>query len=373
MKTEFFQIENRAGKLKLNDGVNKQSADKLIDEIERLYGDKAVDAQMMIGEIVASADDALKSVEIEINSPGGSVFEGMRIYHSLRGLSDRGVNVITTVNGLAASMGSVILMAGDQRGITAGSQIMIHEPSSIAMGDARDMKRTANLLENIANDLANIYSDRTGYDKEKIRNMMLDETWINSDTAEELGFARAIDKSDEYDKDKPMSIFAKLFPNAASEQIEAAQAEVDRVTADFEASQSKIASLESSITDHAATIAARDERIVEIEAEVAKRDAEIEAKQSEIASKESEIETIKARIEDLESEVEAAKASAGEQAITMLASVGQSEPVSEPQANPKTITAETFWATYNDLKQSDPKAATKFFRANADKASVKMQ
>ena len=135
-----LKIENRAGKLKLNDGVHKESADKLIQELDQLYGPDAVAAKMVIGEAVCVAEDALETVEIEINSPGGSVLEGTRIYNALRKMSARGVEVTTVVNGLAASMGSVILMAGDKRRMTKGSRIMIHEASMYSWGDARTLR-----------------------------------------------------------------------------------------------------------------------------------------------------------------------------------------------------------------------------------------
>jgi ATP-dependent protease ClpP protease subunit len=89
MTTNLIQVENRRGKLKLNDGVHKESADKLIEELGRLYGPDAVAVGMKIGDIVCAADDALESVDIEINSPGGSVFEGQRIYSALRQMSNR--------------------------------------------------------------------------------------------------------------------------------------------------------------------------------------------------------------------------------------------------------------------------------------------
>jgi ATP-dependent protease ClpP protease subunit len=107
MKNNLIEINNRRGKLKLNDGVHKDSADKLIEELDRLYGPAAVAAKMRIGEVVCSADDALESVEVEINSPGGSVFEGQRIYSALREMSGRGVEIVATVNGLAYDSRSV--------------------------------------------------------------------------------------------------------------------------------------------------------------------------------------------------------------------------------------------------------------------------
>lgn len=217
---KLLQIENRAGKLRLNDGVHKDSADKLIDELDSLYGPSAVTAQMCIGDVVCKADDALESVEVEINSPGGSVFEGQRIYSALRGMSARGVEVTTTVNGLAASMGSVILMAGDKRRMTHGSRIMIHEASTIAMGDSRTLRKTADLLEGISAEIAGIYAERTGGEQKAIRNLMFAETWMTADEAKTNGFVDVILKDGkakaEFDNDgKDMSIFARLFPDNA--------------------------------------------------------------------------------------------------------------------------------------------------------------
>ena len=246
---KLLEIENRAGKLRLNDGVHKDSADKLIEELDALYGPSAVAAQMCIGAVVCKADDALETVEVEINSPGGSVFEGQRIYNALRGISARGVEVTTTVNGLAASMGSVILMAGDKRRMNAGSRIMIHEASTIAMGDSRALRKTAELLEGISAEIAGIYAERTGGDEKKIRNLMFAETWMNADEAKENGFVDTVIKDGkakaEFDSDeKGMSIFAKLFPgNDEALKIEASLLENDSLRADLESAQAKIVEL----------------------------------------------------------------------------------------------------------------------------------
>jgi ATP-dependent Clp endopeptidase proteolytic subunit ClpP len=246
---KLIEIENRAGKLRLNDGVHKDSADKLIEELESLYGPSAVAAKMVIGEAVCKADDALETVEVEINSPGGSVFEGQRIYNALRGISARGVEVTTTVNGLAASMGSVILMAGDKRRMNAGSRIMIHEASTIAMGDARALRKTADLLEGISAEIAGIYAERTGGDEKKIRNLMFAETWMTADEAKANGFVDTVIKDGkvkaEFDsEEKGMSIFAKLFPgNDEALKIEASLLENDSLRNDLTAAQAKITEL----------------------------------------------------------------------------------------------------------------------------------
>jgi ATP-dependent Clp endopeptidase proteolytic subunit ClpP len=362
---EFLKIENRKGRLKLNSGVHKESADKLIEELETLYGASAVAAGMTLGDVVCAADDALEGVEVEINSPGGSVFEGVRIYNALRDASSRGVHVTATVNGIAASMGSVILMAGDERKMTKGSRVMIHEASTMAMGDARAMTKAAALLEGISSELAGIYADRTGKDKDYIRDMMLAETWMNADDAEANGFIHSVvgggqvDKSADSVKQEPMSIFASIFKSAPTEEIEAAQAKFDALQADYDAASADVTKLTNELATANETIAENIANISTITESNEKMTAELSEAQSQI--------------ETLKNEVESAKASAGEQAVAMLASVGQTEPLAEVEEESKTITVDAFWEKYNILKNEDPKEATKFFQANAEKLGLKVQ
>jgi enoyl-CoA hydratase/carnithine racemase len=133
--------------------------------------------------------------------------EGQRIYNALRGISSRGVNVITTVNGQAASMGSVILMAGDQRKMTNGSRIMIHEASMTTRGDADQLKRHSQLLESISAEIAEVYAERSNGSAEEIRELMRNETWMTAGEAEKAGFIDTIIKdgkeSDASNKLKP--------------------------------------------------------------------------------------------------------------------------------------------------------------------------
>ena len=307
-------IENRAGKLRLNDGVHKESADKLIEELDALYGPSAVGI-MSINNVVCAADNALESVEVEINSPGGSVFEGQRIYNALRGISARGVEVTTTVSGLAASMGSVILMAGDKRQMTQGSRIMIHEASTIAMGDSRAMRKTADLLDGISSEIAAIYAERTGGDEKKLRNLMFAETWMTADQAKENGFVDVVLKDGkvkaEFDSDgKDMSIFAKLFPgNDEALKIEAAILENDSLRAELVEAQAKIDEL--SANDGAT--AALNIELTEANAKV----ADFEAKVSQYDTKIAELTAA--------NEVTAEKVSI--QAAELLAAQGHPAPV----------------------------------------------
>lgn len=310
---KFIEIENRAGKLKLNDGVYKESADKLIDELKQLYGQTAVDARMSIGEVVCSADNALESVEVEINSPGGSVFEGNRIYNALRSMSARGVEITTTVNGLAASMGSVILMAGDKRNMTKGSRVMIHEASTVAWGDARALRKNAELLEGISSEIAGIYAERTGGDPKSIRQLMLAETWMTAEDAKANGFIHSIIKDgkpeafDTGEKGMAKGIFS-IFKgdDAAADILAAAKSENETLAAELESVQAKlneaqgfaqvVAEKEIEITNLTTANAALTNEVTSIK-------AELQTAQDDIKAKAEEIETVKASVETKAAEI----------------------------------------------------------------------
>jgi len=302
---KLIEIENRAGKLRLNDGVHKDSADKLIEELDALYGPSAVGI-MSINNVVCAADDALESVEVEINSPGGSVFEGQRIYNALRGISARGVEVTTTVNGLAASMGSVILMAGDKRQMTHGSRVMIHEASTIAWGDARTMRKNADLLVGISSEIAGIYADRTGGDLKAIRNLMFAETWMTADEAKTNGFVDVVLKDGkakaEFDTEGKgnMSILAKLFPgNDQVAQLEASLAEVETLSATLESAQAKIveltglsevnAQLQNDLSDAQAKVSEFEAKVAEYDIKITEATAAAEVTADKVSIKAAEL------------------------------------------------------------------------------------
>jgi ATP-dependent Clp endopeptidase proteolytic subunit ClpP len=353
MTTNLIQIENRHGKLKLNDGVHKESADKLIEELETLYGPAAVAAQMRIGDVVCAADDALESVEVEINSPGGSVFEGQRIYNALRGMSARGVEVTTTVNGLAASMGSVILMAGDKRQMTHGSRIMIHEASTIAWGDARTMRKNADLLEGISSEIAGIYAERTGGDLKAIRNLMFAETWMTADEAKDAGFVDTVMKDGKakaaFDTKAKgdMSILAKLFPgNDEVAKLEAAISEAESLRTDLEAAQARVGEL-TPLAD--ANIALKAE-LNEVSAKL----AESERIANEAAEKIAELEASAGKLDEL----------AAIKAAELLATQGHPAPVSLVGDNADN--KGSLYDQYRELKKSDPRAAAKFWDCNKE-------
>ncbi len=126
-----------------------------------------------------------EDIEVEINSGGGSVFAGSEIYTSLK--SYKG-NVTVKIVGLAASAASVIAMAGKKIMMSPTAQMMIHNVSSWASGDYRDMEHTAEVLKSANNTIANAYRLKTGKTQEELLSLMDDETWMTAEKAKELGF-----------------------------------------------------------------------------------------------------------------------------------------------------------------------------------------
>lgn len=146
------------------------------------------------GVTVKRIDAALRSignkdVTVNINSPGGDVFEGIAIYNRLR---EHQAKVNVKVLGLAASAASIIAMAGDNIEIGASSFIMIHNAWVLAIGNRHDMREVADFLEPFDRALADVYVARSNQELEAVQKAMDAETWFSGSQAVELGYADAL-------------------------------------------------------------------------------------------------------------------------------------------------------------------------------------
>ncbi|HAB7745335.1 TPA_asm: Clp protease ClpP [Listeria monocytogenes] len=130
--------------------------------------------------------DAVEPVEVVINSGGGNVYAGSEIYSTLKEYS---AGVTVKIVGLAASAASVIAMAGQKVKIAPTAQIMIHNVSTYAAGDYRDLKHESNVLENYNKSICSAYVLKTGKEESELLEMMNAETWLNAKEAKEYGFA----------------------------------------------------------------------------------------------------------------------------------------------------------------------------------------
>lgn len=140
-----------------------------------------------------------KAVTVNVNSPGGDMFEGLAIYNLLR---EHPAEVTVRVMGLAASAASIIAMAGDRIEMGLGSMLMIHNSWGLVMGNQNDMREAAEVFSEFDAAMADIYAARTGMKPEDVAAMMDAETWMRAERAIEAGFADATFAAPDYE-DEP--------------------------------------------------------------------------------------------------------------------------------------------------------------------------
>jgi ATP-dependent Clp endopeptidase proteolytic subunit ClpP len=136
---------------------------------------------------VAALD--VSTLNLHLNTPGGSVFDGIAIYNTLK---SHKASVNVSVDGVAASIGSVIAMAGDTVTMGRGTSMMIHNPSGLVLGQAQDMREMADLLDKLAVDIAGFYSARAGGAVDQWLASMAQETWYGAQEAVDAGLADSV-------------------------------------------------------------------------------------------------------------------------------------------------------------------------------------
>ena len=157
------------------------------------YEDAAVSAKQF-SEALAALPKNITQIDLRLNSPGGSVFDGVTIYERLK---QHPANVTVYVDGIAASIASIIAMAGNEIIIGEGSFIMIHKPLTMTWGNSDDHERNIRILDGIESQMLNIYSKKTGLGRTELENMLTQETWMDANTCLANGFATSISDSSE--------------------------------------------------------------------------------------------------------------------------------------------------------------------------------
>lgn len=187
--TTWYRIKNQ------ND---PEAADVYIyDEISWL----GVDSAGFVRDLMSIRS---KVIRVHLNTPGGYVFDGVAIYNALRNHSAK---IETYIEGLAASIGSIIAMAGDKIYIAENAFLMIHDPFIVAVGDAEELRKTADLLSKIKESLLDTYVKRTGQDRATVEKWMSDETWFNAKESVEYGFADEITGNAPVENHYDLSVF----------------------------------------------------------------------------------------------------------------------------------------------------------------------
>ncbi|MBF4651610.1 Clp protease ClpP [Cronobacter sakazakii] len=178
----------------------------IFDVIGADYWGEGVTASRIAGAL-RSLNGA--DVTVNINSPGGDMFEGLAIYNLLREYDGK---VTVKVLGLAASAASIIAMAGDEVQIGRGAFLMIHNCWVYAMGNRHDLAQIAADMAPFDKAMSDIYQARSGLDAETVDRMMDGETYIGGSEAVEKGFADSLLSADEIadDEESPAAALRKL-------------------------------------------------------------------------------------------------------------------------------------------------------------------
>ncbi len=197
-----------------SDGTRTLRMDGPIDE-ESFWGDGITPKQFR-QELESGEGDVI----LWINSPGGNVFAAAEIYTMLR---DYKGNITVKIDAIAASAASVIAMAGNTVLMSPVAMLMIHDPSTVAFGNVKDMEHAISVLTEVKESIINAYVAKTGLTHSRISKLMENETWMNAKKAVELGFADEIlfeakdpevdepDESEEEEEKKPFTLEAHMY------------------------------------------------------------------------------------------------------------------------------------------------------------------
>ncbi len=172
-KTIQIQINNKG----------KNSAEILIYDTIGAGWLGGISAQDFAKDLKALGD-SLETITVRINSDGGSVFDGIAIYNTLVSHKAR---ITVKIDGLAASIASIIAMAGDTVMIASNAMFMIHDPWIVAAGSASELREQADLLDQVRDQLVTTYVSRSSIDKETVSQLMADESWLTAAQALEHG------------------------------------------------------------------------------------------------------------------------------------------------------------------------------------------
>lgn len=155
------------------------------DFIGESWDGESVSAKKFVAEL-AALPKSVARLNVHINSPGGSVFDAVAIANVLR---EHSADVVVSIEGLAASAATIVAMGGDTIGIAENALFMIHDPYGFALGNAKDMRKTADALDRARDSIVATYKWHSPLDAEELGRLMSDTTWMTAAEAVERGFA----------------------------------------------------------------------------------------------------------------------------------------------------------------------------------------
>ena len=217
-KPDWYRIEAK------DDGDD--TAEIIIyDVIGWPYND-AFDLVRSLGSIKA------KNITVRINSPGGDVFDGVAIFNALK---DHEAHVTTKIEGLAASMASIVALAGDEVQAHKNAMYMIHDPWVLAAGNQYDLREIADILQKIGVNMLDIYYDKSSIGKRELKAMMKEETWFTAAEAKDRGLIDTVLEAGAAKAKFDLSIFANVpdeLEDADREGATLSKQEIERALRD---------------------------------------------------------------------------------------------------------------------------------------------
>ena len=281
-----------------------------------------------------------ETINLRINSPGGSVIDGNAIFNAIQ---RHPAKVVTHIDGLAASMASVIAMAGDEVRMADNALLMIHNPWTFSMGDADELRADAELLDKMSASILNAYG-RSQYEAAEIKDLMDAETWFTAQEAFDAGLVDHIDnglRAAASDITAMASGAEINVPEAKqivslTKQLEAVNKASAEVSAELAEASAKVEEITVELASAELTVTAAEAAKAEAEEAVAAKDAELAETAAQLEAKDADIEQAK----EITEEAVAAKAAE-------LVQVSAHEPVADlgDEANNK-LSSEEFWAEY---------------------------
>ncbi len=178
-KTKRFEIVNKA---------ETEAEIFLYGAIGDSFWGDSISAKSFSEELKKVAS-TVKTIHLRVNSPGGSVFDGVTIYERLR---EHKAKVVVHVDGLAASIASIIAMAGDEVIMGQGAMMMLHKPLVMTYGNSLEHERSIDVLDKIENQMVGIYTRKSKKTRAEIETILARETWYTAEEAIAEGFADTI-------------------------------------------------------------------------------------------------------------------------------------------------------------------------------------
>jgi ATP-dependent protease ClpP protease subunit len=242
-RRDWFRIENKA----------EGPVDVYIYDEIGYFGVTAADFVRALATVKSDV------INLHLNTPGGDVFDGIAIHNAIKA---HPATVNVRIDALAASIGSVIALAGDTITIVDNARVMIHEAFALAIGNAADMTKMAARLNETSDVIAGMYAARSGTDQAVWRQKMVDETWYTGQQAVDAGLADAVCAPDGTMKTPKAEFDLSIFRNAFASEEEEIEPENHAPDPEIEPIEPEIAPELSALPD----VAAHEAKLRDLEA-----------------------------------------------------------------------------------------------------------